>query len=489
MCNKEECQKGILNKYKGLPVPLKAALWFLVCSVLQKGISTITTPIFTRLLTTEEYGNYSVFNSWLSIITVIITLSLTNGVNVQGLIKYSESRDIFLSSLQGLTLVLTISWTAIYVLFRGFWNQLLSLTTVQMFALLIIAWSTTVFEIWSGEQRVKFSYKRLVVISVLVAIAKPAVGIFFVLKAEDKVTARILGIALVQIVAYTGLFISQIYRGRKFFDAHFWKYAILYSLPLVPQTLAEIVLNSSDRIMISKMIGDSEAGIYNLAYSISLIMTIFNTAIQQTMNPWIYQRLKEKRTANISSVATFSLTIIAVSNLALIAVAPEAVRLFAPVSYYEAVWIIPPICMSVVGMFLCGLFCKLEFYYEKTHFVMIASLSAAVINIVLNYIFIARFGYFAAAYTTLICFFADAAGHYIFMRSISKKYLNGAQIYNMKALLGITVGFMVTAVAFMCLYNFIAARYMLLAVVGIVVLLNYKRILKKIKLLLTPNRE
>ena len=40
----------------------------------------ITTPIFTRLLTTQEYGEFNVFNSWLSIVTVFVTLNLYNGV-------------------------------------------------------------------------------------------------------------------------------------------------------------------------------------------------------------------------------------------------------------------------------------------------------------------------------------------------------------------------------------------------------------------------
>ena len=48
--------KSLIDKYKNLSVRARAALWFTICSFLQKGISFITVPIFTRLLTTEEYG-------------------------------------------------------------------------------------------------------------------------------------------------------------------------------------------------------------------------------------------------------------------------------------------------------------------------------------------------------------------------------------------------------------------------------------------------
>lgn len=59
-----------IKKYQGMPVQVKASFWFLICSFLQKGISVLTTPIFTRLLTTVEYGRYNVFNSvWIDGVT------------------------------------------------------------------------------------------------------------------------------------------------------------------------------------------------------------------------------------------------------------------------------------------------------------------------------------------------------------------------------------------------------------------------------------
>ena len=100
-------QKG-KQKYKKMPVQVKAAFWFLICSILQKGISVITTPIFTRLLTTSEYGQFSVFNSWMSIVTVIVTLNLSAGVYTQGLIKFNDDRPVFSSTLQGITLFMSI---------------------------------------------------------------------------------------------------------------------------------------------------------------------------------------------------------------------------------------------------------------------------------------------------------------------------------------------------------------------------------------------
>ncbi len=481
--------KMILNKYNAMPLQVKAAFWFFACSVLQKGIATITTPIFTRLLTPEEYGSYSIFNSWLGIISVFVTVALTQGASYMGLYKFNEKRNSFLSSMQGLTLTMAALWTCIYFLFHNYWNRLFSLNTVQMISMLVIVWTTAVFEIWAGEQRTKFNYKYLVLLSVSMAVAVPATGIFFILHSDDKVTARIFSIALVQVIGYSGLFIRHMLKGKKFCDSYFWKYALLYSFPLIPQALAETVLNSSDRIMISRMIGDSEAGIYSLAYTLSLIMMIVSTAITQTMSPWIYQRLKNRNIDGIAPVATFSLMLVAGVNLMLIAVAPEVLKMFAPANYYEAVWVIPPICMSAVGMFLCNLFAKLEFYYEKTYYVMIGSLIAAIANIVLNYIFIRRYGYFAAGYTTLVCFLLDASCHYVFMRVICKKYLNGKGIYEIKPILAIIAGFLTLGFILMLLYSHVIIRYIVISVACLIVLFNMKKIGGRVKLLLLLKKE
>ena len=106
----------VLKKYESLPIQIKASFWFLICSFMQKGISVITTPIFTRLMTTSEYGNYNVFNSWLGIVTIFVSLNLSWGAYAQGLIKFEEEQKEYSSSLQGLTVFLTSVWTIIYLL-------------------------------------------------------------------------------------------------------------------------------------------------------------------------------------------------------------------------------------------------------------------------------------------------------------------------------------------------------------------------------------
>ena len=472
---------NIFKKYRELPIQVRASFWFLICSFLQKGISSITTPIFTRLLNTAEYGQFNVFNSWLGIASIFITMSLSGGVYTQGLIKFDKERYTFSSSLQGLVLTLTCIWTVIYLIFHDFWNNLFSLTTVQMLALLIMAWTSEVFCFWAAEQRVRLNYVKLVIVTLIVSVAKPVIGIIFVINAEDKVTARILGLALVELIGYSGLFISQMLRGKKFFSARYWKYAIMFNLPLIPHYLSQTVLSSSDRIMIKNMVGESEAGIYSLAYSVSLIMTLFNTALGYTLSPWIYQKIKENKIKDIEPISYISLAVIAFANIMLIAFAPEVILIFAPKSYYEAIWVIPPIAMSVYFMFAYDLFSKFEFYYEKTKFIMLASLIASVTNVILNYIFINLFGYMAAGYTTLLCYFLYALFHFIFMRRICKKQSESMTPFNLKTVAGITGVFITVGFIYILTYKITIARYIISLAIVSLTIVKWRKIFELIR--------
>ena len=480
--------KKSLNKYKNLSIPIRASICYLFCSFLQRGILLITTPIFTRLMDTDEYGQFGVFNSWLSIITVIVSLNMFYGIHAQGLVKFSEECEKFSSSLQGLTTIMVIVWSFIYIAFHNYWNKLLSLTTFQMISLLLIVWLTSIFNFWANEQRVKYSYKALVIVSLLVSIAEPVLEIILIQHFKDKVTARIIGWLFVELVAYSWMYIIQLKRGRVFFSIKYWIYALTISLPLVPHYLSATVLNSADRIMIEKMVGDSEAGIYSLAYSVALIMTLFNTALMQTLNPWIYQKIKEKKEKEIAPVAYITLILIAVVNLLLILLAPEVVAIFAPQKYYQAIWVIPPVAMSVYFMYSYDLFAKFAFYYEKTFIIMIASVSGAILNILLNYIFIKEFGYIAAGYTTLVCYIVFVVFHYVFMLKICRKYCDCANPYEIKKIIGITIPFLGISFLLLATYNVPSLRYGIFVIVIIFSIIKRKKLIKIIKKILITRK-
>lgn len=467
-------------RYKTLPVQIRASIAFLLCSFLQKGISMLTTPVFTRLLSTSEYGQISVFHSWYGIAIVIVPVCLSAGMHTQGLVKFSEEKDMFTSSLQGLVLLLVLGWTAIYLLFSSFWNHLMGLTTIQVLSMLVMTWTFSVVGFWGNEQRVSYRYRRLVIYTILISIVKPVVGILLVLHCEDKVTARIVGMAGVELVFTSWMFIEQIRKGKRLYSGKFWRYGLLFNLPLLVHYLSSTVLTGADRIMIEHMVGYSEAGIYGLAYSIGLIMMLFNGALTQTMAPWMCQKIKEKRIGEIAPVAYSSFLVIAAVNLALILFAPEVVAIFAPAEYMDAIYAIPPVAMSAFFMHCYALFSQFEFYYEKTIQITAASIGAALLNIVLNYICIPKFGYVAAGYTTLVCYMVYAVCHFVFMNRACRE--NGeaggktALPFEGRKILVICIPFLLLGLGIMMTYPVPVVRYSIGALAIIIALAFRKRI-------------
>ena len=474
-------RNNIGKKYNSFPKQVKASFWFLICSFMQKGISVLTTPIFTRLLDTAEYGKFNIFNSWLNGIQIIVTLNLTAGVYTQGLVKLDKERSVFSSSIQGLTLTLCSAWFLIYICFQSFWNNLFSLTTFQMICMFIMIWASSVFNLWAAEQRVGLNYRNLVIVTIIVSILKPLVGIIFVTHASDKVNARIAGLVLVEIVAYIRFFFTHLSKGKTFFSKKYWRYALTFNIPLVPHFLSQSILNSADRIMIERMVGASEAGIYSLAYSLSFLMTLFNTALLQTINPWIFQKIKTKKTSSVNSIAIICLAGIAVVNLLLIYFAPEIVYIFAPSSYRDAIWVIPPVTMSVYFIFMSYFFVDFELYYERTDFVTTATIASAVVNIALNYIFIRLYGFCAAGYTTLACYILYAIGHYYFMKKLCKSWMDTNNVYDMKSFFVISIIFVFIGFLGLCSYSYPILRYCILGTIIAISIFNRKKIIKQVK--------
>lgn len=481
--------RKIIEIYKKWPIQVRASFIFLMCSFLQKGISFITTPIFTRVLSTTEYGQFTVFISWMNIITPIISLNLYSGVYSQGVVKFEKDRNRYSSSLQGLSLTLILIWLSIYLVFRNQFNELFSLTTVQMVAMFVIIWASGSFNFWSMNQRVDFQYRKLAILTMAVSVFQPFLCVLLILNSTDKVTARILGMASIQFLFYIGTFISQIRKGKQLFVREYWKYALCFNIPLLPHYLSLTVLSSSDRIMISSIVSEEKAGIYNLAYSVSMIMTMFNTSLLQTIEPWIYRKLKEKRVVDLARVAYPCFLLIAGVNILLILFAPEIITIFAPKAYYEAIWVIPSCALSVFFMFLYSFFATFEFYYEKTKYVAMATVGGALLNIILNYVCIKQFGYLAAGYTTLFSYILFAILHYIFMRKVCKEFLNNENPYNGRLILAIGVGSVVIGLSCMIFYKYIVIRYLIITIIIFVAWVFRNKVMLIVKTFLHLRKE
>lgn len=472
----------LLEYYKKMPLPVKASLWFTISNVIQKGISLMTTPVFTRLLTTDQYGIYSVYQSWYSIIVVFATLNLYAGVYNNGLTKWPKLRNVYTSSLLSLSTVCTSITFLIYLIAASFWNGLFGLRTVFVLAIFAQVLFEPAFCFWSTRQRYDYNYKKLILITIGMGLASPILGIISVLSVKVyKAEARVLSFVIVQVIVGLVFYIYIMWRGRILYYKEFWRFALAFSLPLIPHYLSMNVLNQADRIMISKMVGNSEAAIYSVAYSFSMMFTIVTTAINNSFIPYTYKAIKDEQFERLKKNANFLMLSIALTCMVAMAFGPEIIRVFAAPPYYEAKWVMPPVACALFFMFVYPLFCNVEFYFEQTKFIMVASSIAALTNVALNYIGIQLFGYLAAAYTTLICYILLVIAHYIAHKLICRDKGIDFEIYDTRVILLLSFATVIVMIIMTLTYERIIIRYSMIAMIVLLAIIKRKAIMEKIK--------
>lgn len=469
---------ALIKKYNGMNAPVKMAFWFLVCSFLQRGIGFITTPIFTRIMTDTEFGRFSVYNSWYSIISVFATLSISGNCFTRGLVVADEDKKKheLASSFYGLILLIIIGFGFVYFLFHDLINSVTGLTSYQFLMMGIDFATIEASYLWINSKRVKFEYKGIVILTVAMAIVRPLLAILLVVRAPEslQVEARLTGIAIANISLFLWIIVFLFCKGKKFYDKENWKYALSFCIPLIPHYLSKTILNQSDRIMISRFIGDSEAAYYTIAYTIAAIIGMFNSSVAQSLDPWIYKSIKNKKLSRIGPVSYGLTAAIAVLNFLVMAMAPEALAILAPENYQTALWVIPPVTASVFFQFMYDLFASFQFYFKKTKWIMVGSCGGAFLNIVLNAIFIPIYGYIAAGYTTLICYIMFGVLHYLFMRRVCKEELDGEKVYDWRIIFGIGALLVASSFVMVFLYNYGIIRYCVLAIIICILFINRK---------------
>lgn len=468
------------DKYSTLSAPIKASLWYTICNVLNKGISLFATPIFTRILTEEQFGTFAIFQSWYNIIIIFTSLNIFMGGYQKGLLLYKNDVARFTSSQLSLISIITLSFLVIYILNIDFWTTVLELSPHLMVAMFIELLTMPALSFWSAKERFDFKYKKYVLISVLMNIFSLVLGVLAVLNTSHKIEARVFSDVFAKAIFAGPLFVFLMMKGKVFFDQKYWKYALRFNLPLIPHYLSNYVLGQSDRLMIGRMVGNSQAAYYSVTYTISTMMMLIVTAINNSLTPYIYKEINtaemnrqsnEDVVKKVRMITTPLFLLIALLCVVIMAFAPEVILIFAGENYTEATYVIPPIAVSVFFIYLYSMFSTIEYYYQKTAQIAVATTISAVLNLFLNYVFINLYGYYAAGYTTLICYVCLSVMHYIFYKKILKKKMNNIDdIYNIKAVLMISGSILIVMFIMIFTYKYTFVRYGIISIVAVLVI-------------------
>lgn len=460
--------KKLRNKWGNFSLEARAAIAYAICSIVQRCIGFINMPIFTRLMSTEEYGEMTVYSSWSGIFSIILTLNLAYGSFSPAMIKFEKDRDKYISCVQGIWIVLCAVLLCIYIPLRVPVNELLEMPTLFVIFLVFETLASNSIQLWSGRRRFDYVYKPVVAMTLVMSVANTIVSIVLVLLSEQKGYARIVGHVVTYLSFGLIIFTLNTLRGKKLFNKKYWKYALGFNVPLLAYYLSQVIFNQSDRIMISHYCGKGKAAIYGVAYTLAMILTFVLNAINNSYVPWFYKKIKEGKEEENTKIATGISILMALMIICVVIAAPEIILIMSGKQYSEAVWIVPPVAMSLLLLFYAQLFINVQFYYEQKKKLVYASIGAAVVNIVLNAILIPSVSYIAAGYTTLLSYIIFAVMNYYTMKSVAKENDFSMKAIDLKSLILIFCAFSAVCFLMLALYKTIIVRYTILLIAMIV---------------------
>lgn len=448
---------------------LKSGVWYTAANFLTKGINFLTIPIFTRLLTKSEFGDYNNFLSWLSLMTIISTLSLNASLG-RGRFDYKDNLVDFVKSI----LVLGTLWTGtIFIIIQigaAFFTNLFSMSNVYiiyMFAYIAVAPALDDFQ---SIQQFCYKYKISVAITIISAVSTVGVSLFLMYLLPNKYIGRMIGAYAPLIVICCIIYVYFFVKGGKI-KIEYWKYALKICLPFVPHLLAMTVLNSTDRVMITKICGSEATALYSLAYTCSMVVSVLWNSLNTAFSPWLGEKLNEKKYGSIYNISTKYVLLFAIPVIGIMLISPELIIILGDRSYEASKYVMPPVMLGCFFQFLYSMYVNIEQFEKKTIGMAVASACAALLNLGLNAVFIPIYGYVAAAYTTLAGYVFLAVMHFLLVKKIGM-----TKVYNTKRMIQISFIVIAIGMGVNLLYNFNILRYLITAIYAVIlVILLYKK--------------
>lgn len=269
-------------------------------------------------------------------------------------------------------------------------------------------------------------------------------------------------------------------RVKAVFNRKMIKDMLLYSSPVLLASLAIIVNESVDKILIKRLLVDDlgvegangQVGIYGACYKLSIIITLFIQAFRYAAEPFFFNQSDQKDAKKTYATVMKYFTIVCAFIFIGVMLYIDVLKHFISNSdYYEGLHVVPILLFA--NIFL-GMFYNLSIWYKlsgKTRFGAYIASFGALITIVLNLIFIPIYGYTASAWATLICYGSMVAisywlgqKHYPVPYPIGKMlfYLTIALgIYGVSKYLNLEVQFLKYTVHTVLMLMFIAMVYVL----------------------------
>lgn len=398
----------------------RIALFNFLSILLLQGISFISAPLFSRLLSTEGYGNLSSFSIWANVLSTV--LSLQTGVTIANArVEFPEEEQrAYQSSVMCLSMLSFAIGGVLIALLAGLISWALKMERWLLALLLAQAFGTFGVNFLSSKFTYEFQADRNMLLSVFMAVASMGTALVLVLNfpQEQRYLGRILGNALVYaLVALVGC-VWILARGKRFFSARYWKFCLMLGCPLVFQNLAYNILGSSDILMLKQMTAAGDSGIYSLAFNLSGIMFTIYGALNNSWVPFFFDDMKRKKREQVARQGEHFLELFTVLSVGFVLLVREVYHVYADRDFWPGLVLIPIFTGSYYLNALCTFPVNFELFHKKTGVVAGATIVSALANLALNYVFILRFGMIGAAVATLLSHGLQLAIHECYSRLV-----------------------------------------------------------------------
>lgn len=446
----------------------------ILSSFILQGINYFTVPLFSRLLGTAQYGKWSTYNAWLSVIVCVVGLGVGNTLGV-GYYDFKGKYYQFRSSILLFSLTTGIALVGITTILCQPLSKWLGYAPILV---ILLAAEAVLYSV-IGFANSSFLYEKRADLNFIMSLGVTIISVIgsylLIVNApqDEKYVARILGgVASHAIIGVSIVFL--------FFLSHpptihkeYIQYAVSIGFPIVFHTLSHSLLAQSDRIMMDKLgTPDYEIGIYSLFYSFSAVLNSILTALNNSWCPFYYDDLSENAFQRLKKKCHHYLELYTVLTCGFLLVSREVGMLFGGRDYWSGLNIVPVLVCAVYFIFMYQFPVNFEFYHKKTRVIAVGTVGAAGLNILLNYFMIPQWGMYGAALATCIAYLLLFVFHYIIVTHMKEHK------FHLK-LVEFAPGFLAVMLAAICYYmlqDMWGIRWFVGASIGIIELC---RILKR----------
>lgn len=459
---------------------IKSGFWYTFGNIILKGISFLTLPIFTHILSTRDFGIYNTYIAYETILSLLIGAGLYGSVKAA---KY-DFKDEFhkyisscISIIVCLLLLILIVINILYPYIR--WEK--EFTRFMINILIFHSFGSAIINFINAEYIIECEYKKYMFTSSIITILNIFLSIYLCTNifTNDRYNGRIIGGAIPFILIGILLAIFLLVRGKICYKLQYYRYALKIGLPLIPHSLSLTLLSQFDRIMIQNMNGYSQAGIYSFAYTIMGILSIVMGSLDNAWGPWFYSNLSSKNYKNILLKNKLYVLLFTGIVITFMFITPEIVYIMADKEYWESIDIVIPLIMSLFLNFMYLFPVNLEYFYKKTLFISIGTIICAIVNIILNLVFLNIYGYKIAAYTTLLSNLLLFIIHWNISKKIDKNEIVSLKLLICSCSIIIAVGIFV-----IIFKRYFYIRYTVLFISILYIIRKNKNIVKSIKIYL-----